>query len=382
MLLYTRRRRTRFIATLFLLAAVVLVFPVLQLAILVLLAAALVLFLFYPVFIYLNKRRYRLEEHYNAAYYITTIAGYELALFHYRARGAARPKYPIVLCHGIAANHRFFDMTESNSLALFLSRLGFDVYSVDLRGCGLSRATGEVNDFNFDDLVSDVPHIIEAVLQNQLRIADAPAVIWLGHSLGAMIMYKHLEQNPDDRRIAAFCSLAGLTQLSSLAHPVITDFLRVSKYADKVDLVRAGQLFAPFAGLFRSRYDDFLYNKDAMNRPILRRLMTQGVSNVAPALSAQLLAAMVQSRSVLKFNLEKIKKPILMMTGAKDNLCTPLDLQYTFETIGTKPAKKAMFILGKLHGFSEDYCHGSIVLGKNADDEVFSLIARWLKDFN
>ena len=103
--------------------------------------------------------------------------------------------------------------------------------------------------------------------------------------------------------------------------------------------------------------------------------------NVAPSLSLQLLNAVVSRKNDLTFDLEKIKIPTLMMTGTQDNLCTPLDMQLAYTKLGTLEPNKRLVLLGKIYGFQSDYCHGSIVLGRHAPDEVFSIVKNWLREY-
>lgn len=255
------------------------------------------------------------------------------------------------------------------------------MYSLDLRGAGFSRAGKQgFTDFQFEDLVDDIEPVIEAVLKDANRRSKQNQVAYIGHSLGAMIMYRYLELNPRSK-VKTFIGLSGPTHISSLAHPVITDFLKFSRFANRVDIKKAGQIFAPLAGILPSRYDDFLYNKHAIDRRALKILMAHGISNVAPSLSKQLLNTLFSRSNELEFDMTKVKVPTFLITGTYDNLCTPLDLQLAYQRLGVPPADKRLLLLGKLYGYRVDYCHGSIIMGKYAYDDVFPAILNWLKEY-
>ena len=54
-----------------------------------------------------------------------------ICIKHYPAPGP-----PVLIAHGISSNHKFWDLNEEYSLALYLSQKGFDVYNMDFRGHG------------------------------------------------------------------------------------------------------------------------------------------------------------------------------------------------------------------------------------------------------
>ena len=71
---------------------------------------------------------------------IKTRDGWTLVAFRYRPSGPPRPgAMPVILCHGLTYNSTFWDLDPSCSLPRYLASQGFDVWTVDLRGCGASQ---------------------------------------------------------------------------------------------------------------------------------------------------------------------------------------------------------------------------------------------------
>ena len=92
--------------------------------------------------------------------------GWNLALYRYRALGAAR-HVPILCGHGMAGTHFIFDLHPDCSLARYLARQGFDVWLVDFRGRGDSWPAGGPQpglQWNFDDFAArDLPAAVARV---------------------------------------------------------------------------------------------------------------------------------------------------------------------------------------------------------------------------
>src|SRR5262245_40754720 len=107
-----------------------------QISMILLLFALLGLFaLLWPLAV---RRLFRLSRPQAKETYVTAPDGWRIAVF---ARPAERKRFqePILLSHGLAANHLAMDLDPPYSLADHLNSAGFDCYAVDWRGTGHSR---------------------------------------------------------------------------------------------------------------------------------------------------------------------------------------------------------------------------------------------------
>ena len=72
---------------------------------------------------------------------IDTSDGWNLAVTRFQPEQKSK-FLPVILCHGMGCNGRFFDAGEDNSLARHLAEGGYDVWVVNLRGSGGSTKPG------------------------------------------------------------------------------------------------------------------------------------------------------------------------------------------------------------------------------------------------
>jgi pimeloyl-ACP methyl ester carboxylesterase len=92
---------------------------------------------------------------------------------------------PVLLVHGFGQN-RYAWHLPARSFANHLSRAGYDVFNLDLRGHGRSRHFGARTPRSVDEYVSeDLPIAIEEVLSHTGN--RAPFLV--GHSLGGLVSY-------------------------------------------------------------------------------------------------------------------------------------------------------------------------------------------------
>lgn len=107
---------------------------------------------------------------------------------------------PVILLHGIAVNADIWDLPPIDgpdfsyrSLASILQDAGFDVWLMNLRGCGaphmLSQPALGQQDWCVDHLILfDLPAVIDAI-----RAATGRRPLVIGQSLGAMVLAAYLQ---------------------------------------------------------------------------------------------------------------------------------------------------------------------------------------------
>ncbi|HEU4383386.1 MAG TPA: alpha/beta fold hydrolase [Anaeromyxobacteraceae bacterium] len=299
--------------------------------------------------------------------------GWELALGRRLPRGPAR-RPPVLLCHGLSANRWMLDPgLPDRSLSAFLAGAGFDCFAVDLRGHGGSRRGPlRAGRWSFDTYLSeDVPAALDAVR----GATGQERVLWVGHSLGALLGMAACEVHGG--RMAGLVAIAG---------PVLMPAFRGAVHL----LLPAGgrwnrflaAMTAPLAGALPLPLVEGIVARDNVDRPAYRRLMANGIEDVPPGVYAQLRdwvreQAFRSADGALDYRagLASCRQPALFVGAPLDRLASPAAARAGYERWG---GPRELFLAGRGAGLSADYSHTDLLLGRRATEEVFPRIRDWL----
>lgn len=313
--------------------------------------------------------------------HVKTADGWTVVAWH---RPAVERKYsvPVVLCHGLANNHAMMDFRQPQNLAVYLSRAGFEVYSVDLRGAGGARAPDEgLWEANFDDHVRfDAPALVDAICKH----AGAAQVAWVGHSLGGLVALA-----------GASSSLSGkVAALATLGSPLFFQFpsrtVWLARLAQWISVwgqfeTRIAAVVAPLAGLATppsvARATANFRNLDSAAQPYL-------VANVFAPMWRGVLAQLedwtvhdvfrsADGQKDYRSALTSLTMPLLVLGGTVDLLAPPDLIRKGFELF-TSP-RKQLQLFGRSYGHSAEYGHGDLVVGRRAQEEVYPVILQFLE---
>jgi len=316
-------------------------------------------------------------------HFARTPDGWRLALHRHTTR-SGEPGPPVILCPGYACNRHFIDWDEEHSLARFLARRGFDAWVLELRGRGLSHPTPSCaapRTWTFDDLaIHDVPTAVLHVARATRR-----QVAWVGHSMGGMLLYASLGSPAG----AELPIAAGVTLAAPVAFPAASSEL----------LARIGRLLLdmPLTETIHQRFVlgalwhlvghtavlEIGMNPANVDRSVVGAALPRALSNVPRAKLRQLSEwsltgrfASVDGRVDYRAALARVTTPLLVVAGAADRVATPATVRRALEHL---PARTATYLeAGRAQGYSVDYGHVDLVLGRAAPAEVFPVIADWL----
>jgi pimeloyl-ACP methyl ester carboxylesterase len=320
--------------------------------------------------------RLRLPDPADETLRATTGDGWSLALARRRPRAAVRP-VPVLLVHGIAANHLCMDFPMARlSLAAHLAEAGFDCFSVDLRGHGRSGpGRGARRRWDFDDYVKqDLPAAVAAVR----RATGAEQVAVVGHSQGALLGMAACGTVPD--RVAALVAIAGPAWFRA-PRPIALAARFAFLFTGRLNRFLA-RCLAPFAGWFRVPLGDIAWNANNVDGPVYRRVLANVVEDVPRGVLRE-FAEWIRTNTWRSIDGEvdyraligRARQPALFVAAEDDRLAPPAIVRLAHDHWG---GERAYWVAGKEGGLGAPYGHSDLLFGRRAPEEVFPRIAEWL----
>lgn len=302
----------------------------------------------------------------------TSADGWRGHVRHYPGEGP-----PVLLVHGMGANHYNWDYRSEVSLAAWLSERGWDVWVPDLRGDpGTAPPDRRAwRNFSFDDHARyDLPAILDAV---QAATGEAQ-VSWVGHSMGGMLLYAALSQYPE--RIRAGVAIASPARFQA-QQPLKRLYAGLGRMAPARGRTRARSMMIALSPLGRwapgmGRVSNPRNMDGATARGLARRaivdLRRQTAREVVTWLRAGALTTADGQGSWVTPPAQPV--PTLVLAGAGDWLVPASDVVWVCEG---RPACEAV-VLGESSDQHELYGHIDLVLGQNAAVDVYPLVGDFL----
>ena len=308
-------------------------------------------------------------------YRVPTLDGASIALGRYHPRGERRFLTPVILCHGLGANRFDLDFDEKYSLARFLARRGFESWVLELRGRGLA---GKPMHTTFDDQARDD---VGTALRTVLSANKAHDALWVGHSKGGMVAYAHLARLPA-APIRAVVAMG--TPISFDVQLGVKPFLRAVAPALQLKVIpmRWATRWIAQVGLPPWPIGPYLANAENMEPLVIRQAIANVTSDLLGGVARQFYRWISTGRLDgedgfdYRAGLKNVRTPVLLMAGIKDGLAPPATVTPTIELLG---GPVEYVLLSRSQGFSADYGHGDLTLGRNAPAEVFPRVAEFLE---
>jgi pimeloyl-ACP methyl ester carboxylesterase len=338
------------------------------------------------------RARYRPRPTFDEIHYTTTPDGWRLALHRYRARGEKPRGEPVMLHHGLTANHCGFDLGVGTpaapvpSLAHWLAEQGFDVWVIELRGRGHSELAGVWREKNWtwtaDDYINyDNPALIDYIL-SQSRFKQ---LHWIGHSMGGILLLAHVALHGSPK------VASGITVASSLDYrdtgSAYQPLMAIRDLAGRLGRMPAGffsTLMAPLTGRGIPGIEGFNYHPPNI-APAAARALSSGVIQDTSAREMHQLGTLfvpggfssADGKTHFAETVGEATTPLLLVAGDADQQATPATVDKTWAMLPGEPHAKAYF--GKSFGHNASYGHFDLVAGLQADREVYPVLLDWLK---
>lgn len=331
--------------------------------------------------------------------YAMTQDGWKIALYHYPAVGLTKRKTPVILCHGMALNNFFWNLSKDVNFSGFLASRGFDVWTLDLRGNGKSKRINRFGDFKSADVEVEQPRNILSV--DDYAKYDVPAILdfvtketgkdqvtWVGHSMGGMVMYAFLQTSDDVSKIKNFVALGSPVVLPHPANDILQDMDDLQKSIDgTIDIalkgLRATALITPLTTKLNP-LDTLYFNRSNVDWDNVQRMYAHGLENIPRGVSQQ-MRELIETGEFKSYdksfnyaqNLNKIKLPVLLVAGKGDSLGSEFAVMTAFNGISSEDKTYRLF--GIENKYRVNYGHCDLIFGETAPLEVYPFVASWLE---
>ncbi len=343
---------------------------------------------------------------------IKTEDKWEISLNRYVLKGKdpKECKAAVILCHGFNFSNLFWDLDKRVSLARYLARNGYDVWAPSLRGSGYSSkpVLNDIRSVITLD-IKDIPRRIAQAPSNLTKLnwtiddhiyKDAPAIInyvkkktgfdkvyWIGHSMGGIIMFGYLETHGQDD-IAGFIPIGSMMIIPK---PLTPHLKRIAEQEPllKASLIintrTAAQLRSYTLGAVKYPIEELLLKRENMDEGIIYRLFRDCISDTSAGVVSQ-FADSIREGNILsadkKYNytarMDEIHVPVLILGGGDDAFVSREGLLECYEALSSRD--KSIVICSKDTGYSADYGHCDLLLGKKSAEEVYPAILDWLDE--
>jgi pimeloyl-ACP methyl ester carboxylesterase len=311
--------------------------------------------------------------------------GRKIHIMFFKGEEKKKRNFPVILCHGLGAQGRYWYFDDELSWPKKLNEEGFDVFVPDLRGVG---KTGGPYDFSFEDYIYDV----EAILEKVLKVEGVDKAHWVGHSMGGMVIYLSASRNPQiQKKLKSFTAISspykiwGPWELWKITHK---NYENLSQFFKKVDSIPFnslsyslsifGDIIYPILKITKLIYlENFVWNLENVPRDIRKKAMRYATGPVSTRVLEKFSKVFLGYED-FNFSFEKFKVPALFIVGTKDYLASPPTVKLAYSKASSE--NKKFILAGVGEGFQTDYGHVDITASKLATEEIFSQVLNFIEE--
>jgi pimeloyl-ACP methyl ester carboxylesterase len=324
--------------------------------------------------------RYPMPQWANELHAVSTEDGWNIQLF--RRKSSEAPGEPVLLVHGLAANRLNFEAPRGQAIVDTLVADGYDCWLVELRSCESATPPDgrDLGDVSFDDyLYKDLPAAIDYIRAT----TGHDKVHWVGHSMGAMLLYAYNAVFGSEL-LASGTALGAPAGFKNVTYAPPALLFRLNMAAPKT--VRTFlKAVAPIARVFGPGFHAFPVNWNNVHPDIDTGVLFNMVEAVPPQVASELGEWLstgnwrIRGRQVdITEKFGEAGLPLLMICGKGDPLTPEIPMRRFFDAL---PGKDKQFVLlSKKNEVSADYGHVDLLFGKHGTEEVYLPALQWIQN--
>lgn len=293
---------------------------------------------------------------------------------------------PVLLVHGLGANHRNNDALPNRSLARHLSAHGRDVWLVTLRSGmpGLKRK--DARGVRFEKMVEqDLPLAVETILERTGRAQ----LDYVGFSMGGMVLYAAIgETVPPQalRRVAIVGSPALVRAPGGFRVPRWVAAIP-SWAMPTLRLRRWSFVAAPLAGRVGTHLPSLIANTKNLAAADIAPTMANIVADIPGPLHVDFARWAASRTGELTFEdkpvlptLRELEVPAIFFAGTVDQLAPPSSVRAAHDAWGADAADcpRQFMLVGVETGSARDYGHGDLAIGLDVARDIFDPLTAFL----
>lgn len=260
---------------------------------------------------------------------------------------AARPV--VVLLHGAFTNRRFWMSRRGQGLAGCLAKSGYDVWILETRGHGAAVRSSRYRHWTARDVArQDIPAASDYIHQT----TGGRPQSWIAHSYGGIYLMASLSMGWLDQSRLSAAAIFG-SQISE-GQPYLN--LRPLNWGVRAAISAYGRFPATLFGLGNEDEPPGILNEALTWKSKGRWVSGQGED--------------------YSQGLGKISIPVLAVGGVADTMDPATGCRAFWEMIGSR--QKQFWLLGKEQGYRKDYGHVDMLVGRDAQREIWPRVLAWL----